>query len=77
VQAAPQPGGFQRFWRALRQLFHEVIGAAFGVLAFAWLNSALRAWTRDVAPWLMAVAIGVTLLFAFFAVTQFLRARRL
>jgi hypothetical protein len=37
-----EPRGFQRLWRVVRQLFHEVIGAIFAVLAFAWLNSALR-----------------------------------
>jgi hypothetical protein len=52
-------------------------GAVFAVLALAWFNSALRAWTRDVALWLIAMAVCVALLFAFFAVTQFLRARRL
>lgn len=52
-------------------------GAVFAVLALAWLNSAVRAWTRDVAHWLIALAIGVAVLFGFFSVTQFLRARRL
>lgn len=73
----PQPGGFRRLWRALKQLFHEMVGAVFAILAVAWLNSALRAWTRDVAPWLIAIAVAVAALFVFFAVTQFRRARRL
>lgn len=78
-QAAPPPrqSGFGRLWRALKQLFHEAIGALFGVLALAWLNSALRAWTKDVAYWLVAIALAVTALFGFFAVTSFLRARRM
>ena len=75
---APQPqGGFRRFWRALRQLFHEVIAAVFAVLALGWLNAALRAWTRDTARWLVGVAVAVALLFAFFAVTSFRKARKL
>jgi len=75
---APQPqGGFRRFWRVLRQLFHELIAAVFAVLALAWLNAALRAWTRDAARWLVGVAVAVALLFAFFAVTSFRRARKL
>ena len=73
----PQQGGFRRLWRALKQLFHEAIGAVFAVLALAWLNSALRAWTRDVAPWLIGLAICVAALFVFFSVSSFLRARRL
>jgi len=53
-----------------------VTGAVFAVLALAWLNAAVRAWTRDVAHWLIALAICVAGLFGFFSITQFLRARR-
>ena len=74
---APPQGGFRRLWRALRQLFHEGIAAVFAVLALGWLNAALRAWTRDVAGWLIGLAVAVALLFAFFAVTSFRRARKL
>ena len=74
---AAQQGGFRRLWRALRQLFHEAIAAVFAVLSLGWLNAALRAWTRDVAGWLVGLAVAVALLFAFFAVTSFRRARRL
>lgn len=52
-------------------------GAVFAVLALAWLNAALRAWTRDVARWLIALAVSVAALFLFFSVTSFLRARKL
>ena len=71
-----QQGGFRRFWRALHQLFHEIIAAFFAVLAVAWLNAALRAWTRDTAHWLIAMAVAVALLLAFFALTSFRKARR-
>jgi hypothetical protein len=37
----------------------------------------LRAWTRDIAGWLIGLAIAVSLLFAFFAVTSFRKARKL
>jgi hypothetical protein len=77
ASAPGQQGGFRRLWRALRQLFHEVTGAVFALLAFAWLNAALRAWTRDAAGWLMGLAVAVGLLFLFFAVTSFQRARKL
>jgi hypothetical protein len=76
VETGTQTGGFRRLCRVLKQLFHEVTGAIFGVLALGWLNSAVRAWTRDVAHWLIALAVGVFALFAFFSVTQFLRAGR-
>jgi hypothetical protein len=72
-----QQGGFRRLWRVLRQLFHEATGAVFAVLALGWLNAALRAWTRDVALWLIGIAVAVALLFLFFAVTSFHRARKL
>ena len=76
-QSRPQPGGFRRLWRALKQLFHEVMGAVFAVLALGWINAVFRAWTRDVAYWLIALAVSVAGLFVFFAVTSFLRARRI
>ncbi len=72
-----QQGGFRRLWRVLRQLFHEATGAVFAVLALGWLNAALRAWTRDVARWLIGLAVAVALLFVFFAVTSFRKARKL
>jgi len=77
ANSLPGRTGFRRLWRALKQLFHEVIGAVFAILALAWLNAALRAWTRDVARWLIALAVGVAALFLFFSVTSFLRARKL
>jgi hypothetical protein len=77
AQSATPQGSFGRLWRTLKQLFHEMIGAVFAVLALAWLNAALRAWTRDVAYWLIALAVCVAVLFAFFSVTSFFRARRL
>jgi hypothetical protein len=76
AQGTPQRG-FTRFWRTLKQLFHELTGAIFAVFAFAWLNAALRAWTRDVARWLIITSVIVAALFAFFAVTSFRRARKL
>jgi hypothetical protein len=54
-----------------------MVGATFAVLALAWLNAILRAWTRDVAHWLIALAASVAALFVFFAVTSFGKARKL
>jgi RsiW-degrading membrane proteinase PrsW (M82 family) len=70
-------GGFRRLWRTLKQLFHEVVGAIFAVLAFAWVNAAIRAWSGDAAYWLVAIAALVGALFLFFAVTSFQRARKI
>jgi sulfite exporter TauE/SafE len=73
----PEAKGFRRLWRVVRQVFHEVIGASFALLAFGWLNSAFRAWTRDLAHWLVGVSIVVGLVFVALSVTSFRRARQL
>lgn len=77
AQASPQPQGFRRLWRVLRQLFHEFIGAVFALLALGWFNAAFRSWTRDVSRWLVGVAVAMACLLVFFAVTSFRHARRL
>jgi predicted small integral membrane protein len=75
--ASPRQGNFHRFWRTLKQLFLELVGAMFAVLGLAWLNLALRSLNRDVAHWLIAIAIAVALLFFFFALSSFRRSRKL
>ena len=80
ANAAASPaeqGGFRRFWRAMKQLFHEVMAGFFAVLALGWSNAAFRAWSRDVARWVVGVAVGMALLFVFFAVTSWRKARKL
>jgi hypothetical protein len=69
--------GFSRVWRTLRQLFHEVVAALFAVLAFIWSNAAVRAWKRDAAHWLIAIAGGVAAGFLIFAITSFRAARKI
>ena len=71
-----RPGSFARLWRTLRQLFHELVGAVFAVLALAWVQSAIRAWTRDGARWLVAMAFFVAAVMAVFSFTSFRRSRR-
>ncbi|HMH79180.1 MAG TPA: hypothetical protein VK514_03100 [Candidatus Acidoferrum sp.] len=70
-------GGFARVWRTLKQLFHEVVAGVFALLALAWLQSAIRAWTRDVAHWLVFLAFGVAVLLGVFAWTSFRRSRQI
>ena len=74
---SPARGGFARFWCTLWQTFHEVVAAIFAVLALAWLQSAIRACTRDVSRWLIGAAFGVAVLLAVFAWTSFRRSRQL
>jgi multisubunit Na+/H+ antiporter MnhB subunit len=73
----PESHGFKRLWRVLKQIFYEAVGAMFAILAFGWLNMAFRAWTRGVSYRLIAVSVAVALLFVFFAVSSFRRARSL
>jgi hypothetical protein len=68
--------GFARVWRTLKQLFHELVAGIFAVLAVAWLQSALRAWARDVAHWLVFAALGVAIVLGAFAWTSFRRSRQ-
>jgi hypothetical protein len=68
--------GFRRFWLALKQLFHEVIGAIFGVLALFWVQNAIRAWSRDGARWLIGAAAFLALVMALFSFTSFRAAKR-
>jgi hypothetical protein len=76
VQPA-RKSGFARFWRTLKQIFHEVVGGVFAVLALVWVQSAIRAWTRDVAHWLVFAACGMAIVLGIFAWTSFRRARQM
>jgi hypothetical protein len=75
--APREPRGFARFWRAIRQIFHEVMGALFAILALAWINLLLRAWNRDAARWATFASIILVAIFAAYAISSFRRARRL
>jgi hypothetical protein len=80
VVSGAQPvakGGFARFWRTLKQLFHEVVAGVFAVLALAWLQSAIRAWTQDVARWLVFLAFGVAVVLGVFSWTSFRSSRQI
>ena len=70
-------GFFGRLWLACRQLFHEVTGALFLVMALSWTASALRIWLRGATGWLWIVSAGFAVLMVFFGVTSFQHARRL
>jgi len=69
--------GFRRVWKALRQLFHEIIGAIFFVLALLWLQNSFRAWTKDVPKWVAVLSLGFVVMMGAFAWTSFRRARQL
>ena len=78
VTSVPPQGAWARLKRTLKVLFYEVAGAIFAVLALAWLNLTIRGYlTRDASPWFLAIPLCVAAMFIFFAVTSFLRARKL
>ena len=74
--ALPPRKGFRRFWLALKQLFHELVGALFGVFALFWAQTAFRAWSMDAAHWLVGASAFLALLMAVFSFTSFRNARR-
>ena len=63
-------------WRAARELFHEVTGAVFFVLALAALQAAWRAWHNGGGRWLVGMTTGYALLMIFFGVLSFRDSRR-
>jgi hypothetical protein len=76
---SPQPPprkGFRRFWLALKQLFHELVGALFGVFALFWTQNAFRAWSVDAAHWLVGASALLAVLMTAFSFTSFRNARR-
>jgi len=70
-------------WRVARQLFHEVTGAAFLLLALGGALSTWRYW-RSLPPgshapsqfWSIGLAAAFTLMMAAFSVSSFRSARR-
>lgn len=63
-------------WRAARELFHEVTGAVFFILALAALQAAWRAWQRGAAHWLIGMTAAYAVLMIFFGLMSFRDSRR-
>jgi hypothetical protein len=63
-------------WRAARELFHEVTGALFFVIAVSALLSAWRAWHRGAGHLLVEMTAGYALLMILFGVLSFRDSRR-
>ena len=75
--AKPRGGYFRHFWRAIRQLFYEITGAAFATFAVSWGLSTWRDWRHGTAKWLIVLALAFTFMMTLFAIRSFLDARRL
>jgi hypothetical protein len=63
-------------WKAARELFYEVTGALFFLIALSGIQSAWRAWQRGSGQWLVGVSAGYALLMIFFGVLSFRDSRR-
>jgi len=80
TNALPPPAqkrGFRRFWLALRQLFHELVGAVFAILALVWLQNSFRALVRDIPRWVVVLSLAFAVLMVGFSWSSFRRARQL
>ena len=63
-------------WRATRELFHEVTGTLFFVIAVSAIQSAWRAWHRGAGHWMVGMSAGYALLMILFGVLSFRDSRR-
>jgi hypothetical protein len=63
-------------WRVTRELFHETMGALFGLFAVYGAFAAWRQWRTRATLWLMGAAIAYAFLMMCFAWGSFRRARR-
>jgi hypothetical protein len=67
---------FRVVWKALRELFHEVTGAMFFVLAVAAMQATWRSWHRGAGHLLVGMTAGYSLLMIFFGFLSFRDSRR-
>ena len=63
-------------WKAARELFHEVTGAVFFILAVAAVQASWRAWHNGAGRWLVGMTAGYGLLMILFGVLSFRDSRR-
>ena len=63
-------------WRAARELFHEVAGAVFFVLALAAAQATWRAWHRGAGHVLVGMTGAYALLMVVFGFLSFRDSRR-
>jgi len=64
-------------WRALRQLFHEAMGAFFALFALYGALAAWRQWKFHSVKWLVGFALLYALMMAAFSIVAFRRARNI
>jgi hypothetical protein len=69
-------GFFRAAWRAIRQLFHEMTGTLFLLIAASALQSAWRVWQHGATHWLIGVLCAYAALMIVFGVLAFRDSRR-
>ncbi|HEV2287889.1 MAG TPA: hypothetical protein VGR81_02945 [Candidatus Acidoferrales bacterium] len=63
-------------WKVTRQLFHEATGSLFALFALYSGVAAWRQFHQTSNWWIAGLALGYTLMMAFFSVSSFRSARR-
>ncbi len=67
---------FRVLWRAARELFHEVTGALFFLIALSAIQSLWRAWHRGAGQWMIGIMAVYAALMILFGVLSFRDSRR-
>jgi hypothetical protein len=78
IPARPtKPGFFRVLWKAARELFHEITGTVFFLMALSWANATFRLWRHGGAPhWVIGLASSFAVMLIAFGLTSFRAARR-
>ena len=63
-------------WRAARELFHEVTGTLFFLIAASAIQATWRAWHRGAGQWMVGMTGGYALLMILFGILSFRDSRR-
>jgi hypothetical protein len=63
-------------WRITRELFHEVTGALFFLIALSAIQATWRAWHRGAGQWMVGMTAGYAVLMILFGVLSFRDSRR-
>jgi hypothetical protein len=63
-------------WRVTRELFHEVTGTLFFLIAVSAIQSTWRSWHRGAGHWFVGMTAGYAVLMIFFGIMSFRDSRR-
>jgi len=63
-------------WRAARELFHEVTGTLFFLIAVSAIQATWRAWNRGASRAMVSMTAGYAALMILFGILSFRDSRR-